>query len=97
LQRQQLQLCDNFYSLQLQPQLSLQLQHEFSLFSSGFGFVSFADEDCSQRALEAMSGFAMEGRHIRVERARRAQAHNKTPGKCKQHKAVVVNIQFAFW
>ena len=54
--------------------------------NSGFGFVSFTEYDSSQKALDNMIGHELAGRPIRIERARRAAAHQKTPGKCKSKK-----------
>jgi len=43
--------------------------------SRGFGFVSLADEDAAQRAIEEMDGKELDGRNIRVN-----EAHDKPRG-----------------
>lgn len=48
--------------------------------SRGFGFVSFNSEEELRRALE-MNGQELEGRQIKVERAKRTKGHAKTPGQ----------------
>lgn len=49
----------------------------------GFAFVSFASfEDCD-RALESTKGASLNGRYIQISKARRNEAHEKTPGRCK--------------
>jgi RNA recognition motif-containing protein len=37
----------------------------------------------SQRALDAMQDFELNGRKMQVERARRSAGYDKTPGVCK--------------
>jgi RNA recognition motif-containing protein len=49
---------------------------------SGFGFVSFVHKDDSDRACAEMNGAEVDGRTIRVEKARRGSAYEKTPGRC---------------
>lgn len=57
--------------------------HSYLRTRSGFGFVSFfALEDC-EKALAAMHGADLDGRSIRVEKARRNNGYQKTPGVCK--------------
>ena len=50
---------------------------------SGFGFVSLTDPEAAARAVEAMHGAEIDGRSIRVEKARRNNGYEKTPGVCK--------------
>lgn len=50
---------------------------------SGFGFVAFRHLDDAERAISAMNGNDLEGRAIKVEKARRNKGYEKTPGKCK--------------
>lgn len=51
--------------------------------NSGFGFVSFVHFDDSEKALEAMQNGEIDGRKIRVERAKRNSGYAKSPGVCK--------------
>ena len=53
------------------------------LSTSGFGFVSFADNADSERAVMELNGKELDSRIIRVEKARRASGYEKTPGRCK--------------
>jgi RNA recognition motif-containing protein len=46
--------------------------------------VSFIKSEDSMKALEAMHGGDLDGRQIRVEKARRNAGYVKTPGRCKQ-------------
>lgn len=50
---------------------------------SGFGFVSFTSQEDCERALNAMNGADVDGRSIKVEKARRNGGYQKTPGVCK--------------
>lgn len=63
------------------------LRCEFSIaindFFSGFGFVSFVNYVHSERAVNELNGKELDGRLIRVEKARRERGYEKTPGRCK--------------
>ncbi|KAJ1414291.1 putative transformer-SR ribonucleoprotein, partial [Ochromonadaceae sp. CCMP2298] len=48
--------------------------------SRGFGFVSYAKIDDAEAALAAMHGCEVDGRQIRVEKARMKNGYQKTPG-----------------
>ena len=50
---------------------------------SGFGFVSFTSQEDCERALTGMNGADVDGRAIRVEKARRGGGYQKTPRACK--------------
>ena len=52
-------------------------------FLRGFGFVEFADVTASERAIAEMNGGVLDGREIKVERAKRNRGYDKTPGRCK--------------
>lgn len=61
---------------------------------SGFGFVSFITlEDC-EKALAAMHGAEVDGRNIRVEKARRNTGYQKTPGQCKWLVRIVTHVTY---
>eukprot|EP00981_Chlorochromonas_danica_P007222 scaffold1618_cov158-Ochromonas_danica.AAC.6 len=51
--------------------------------SRGFGFVLMSNVEETQRALDGMNGAEINGRAIRVEKARRNNGYDKTPGVCK--------------
>ena len=48
----------------------------------GFGFVSFVSADSCVKALESLNGGEVDGRVVKVERARRNTGYDKTPGQC---------------
>lgn len=48
----------------------------------GFGFVIMAKVEDSERALQIMDGHEVDGRPMKVEKARRKIGYDKTPGKC---------------
>ncbi|KAI8843103.1 hypothetical protein BC829DRAFT_401054 [Chytridium lagenaria] len=49
--------------------------------SRKFGFVSFYELDSANAAVDGMNGAEIDGRPIKVEKAKRAGARNPTPGK----------------
>jgi len=49
--------------------------------SRGFAFVGFKNEDEGDAAVAALNGSQINGRTVRVEVAKRARGHPKTPGK----------------
>lgn len=49
--------------------------------SRGFGFVSMMRVEDGNRALVEMDGFELDGKKIKVEKARRKEAYAKTPGQ----------------
>ncbi len=46
------------------------ISDRFTKRSKGFGFVEFAEEDASQKAIEAMNGKQLEGRELKVSEAK---------------------------
>ena len=62
------------------PQLAVNIPY---MYLSGFGFVSFVDYANSERAVLELNGRELDSRIIRVEKARRANGYEKTPGRCK--------------
>jgi len=49
--------------------------------SRGFAFVTFQRNEDAEAAVQALNGFDLLGRNLRVEKARRARARTPTPGK----------------
>jgi RNA recognition motif-containing protein len=49
---------------------------------SGFGFITFAQNEEGENAVNTLNGSDINGRPIRVEHARRSVGHVKTPGRC---------------
>lgn len=58
---------------------------------SGFGFVCMVKVEDSYEALRAMNGVDVDGRNIRVEKAKRTGGYQKTPGICKFY---FIRLQF---
>ncbi|KAK0566371.1 hypothetical protein OC844_000771 [Tilletia horrida] len=49
--------------------------------SRGFAFVTFERNEDAEAAVQALNGYELLGRNLRVEKARRARARTPTPGK----------------
>ena len=49
----------------------------------GFAFVCMARVEDSLQALSEMNDAEIDGRRIRVEKAKRKEGYEKTPGVCK--------------
>ncbi|CAG9312175.1 unnamed protein product [Blepharisma stoltei] len=49
--------------------------------SRGFGFVSFESIDNAEEAIKEMNNKTVDGRELRVEKAKRSSGHKSTPGK----------------
>lgn len=47
----------------------------------GFAFVTMEHYEDADRAIEALNGLELEGRAIRVERAKRGRPRTPTPGR----------------
>ena len=45
--------------------------------------MCFAKADDASRAVAEMNGSEIDGRTVKVEKARRARGYEKTPGRCK--------------
>jgi transformer-2 protein len=63
----------------------------------GFGFVGMAKVEDSLRALQEMNGSELNGRTIKVERAKRAGGYEKTPGVCKLTILTLLLCYFCFF
>lgn len=61
---------------------SIDIQLIINLCQRGFGFVTYVNPADSDKALEHLNGATVDGRIIRVERAKRSRGYAKTPGQC---------------
>ena len=53
--------------------------------SRGFAFITFNNVKDADEALDALNGLELEGRKIRVEKAKRNKPREKTPGRYLGH------------
>ena len=49
--------------------------------SRGFGFITFYEQSAADAAREALNGYNLDGREIRVDYSLTKSAHKPTPGK----------------
>jgi RNA recognition motif-containing protein len=75
----------SFFQLSTACFINSALSANYDSFSQtrGFAFVTFAKTEDSLRALNELNGAEIDGRTIKVERARRNIGYEKTPGVCK--------------